>query len=511
MGSTMMLQRAGISKLKYLTSLFKGRESVQYYQRHVHFLRAVSFKSLNQMQIPVGFKSECLFVKPLSTSAIPNAFQGNPMSYQGDARGSEVGNINGQSEQRVSQEGNLNGGTNAYNGTGEDLRKLCKEGKLKEALKVFKDMDQQGTKVDSESYICLLEGCADSKDLEGGKRVHDHIIRAGFKPEVLLSNKLLQMYGKCGSVQDARQVFDKMAERDFVSWNAMIAGYAQNGHGEDALHLFGQMKEAGVKADGNTFLAVLSACKHLGLVDEGRRYFDSMSRDYGVVPGMDHYVRVVDLLGSVGRLDEAEDFIKKMPLKPSVLVWETLVAACKNHGNTELEKRAAECIAELEKSKVAQTSNIDAASGRWSNRANRGLRKEPGRSTIDVKNSVHEYRAGDLSHPEKEAIYAKLEGLTGQMKEAGYVPDTRYVLHDVDQAQKELALTHHSERLAIAYGLISTPPGTTLRIIKNLRVCGDCHNAIKIMSKIVAREIIVRDSKRFHHFKDGKCSCGDYW
>lgn len=175
----------------------------------------------------------------------------------------------------------------------------------------------------------------------------------------------------------------------------------------------------------------------------------------------------------------------------------SLVNFARIHGHVELEDYAEELLVMLDPSK-AITAKLPAPP----------RKKHSATNMLEEKNRISEYRCAS---PFKGEGYEKFKGLNGQMREAGYVPDTRYVLHDIDEEAKEQALQYHSERLAIAYGLISTPPRTTLRIMKNLRICGDCHNAIKIMSKIVGRELIVRDNKRFHHFKDGKCSCGDYW
>lgn len=514
MASTAMMQRAaGISKLRYLTAVFKVRETgLRFNHTHVQCFRFLSSRIPKEAQSFIGVRSKYVFVKPFSTSENPvsqTPSYANPVSQTPSYARGQVG-------------GSYSGGARATSAVIEDLRIASKEGKLNEAMELFRNIQQQGIPMDSISYVCILQCCADSKALEEGRKVHEHMIGSGFRPDVSVDNKLIEIYGKCGCVQEARQVFDKMSERDCASWNYMIAGLSYNGLAEEAIQLFGQMKDAGERPNGNTFLGVLSACSRLGLVDEGLRYYEAMDKEYGLLYSMQHYVCMVDLLSRAGRLEEAEEFINKMPTKPSVMVWETLRNACKSHGNEEMEKRAAEKISEMEPNRVVPRSNLSGggAVGRWANRnngVNRSSGRDMGKDTDIMKpptpkaSTVHEYRAGTLSHPQREEIYAKLEGLAGQMKEAGYVPDTKYVLHDVDEAQKEIALMHHSERLAIAYGLISTPPGTTLRVIKNLRVCGDCHNAIKIMSKIVERELIVRDAKRFHHFKDGKCSCGDYW
>eukprot|EP01018_Ginkgo_biloba_P019951 Gb_11581 [translate_table: standard] len=394
-------------------------------------------------------------------------------------------------------------------------------GKGEKALKLFCQMLHAGIKPDQFIFASVLSACANEAVLEWGKQVHAFIVITGYEGYSPVGNAIVTMYAKCGNIDDACKGFGKMPERNTVSWTAMIAGYAQHGFGKEALECFEEMQLARVKPNDITFIGVLSACSHVGLVHEGYWYFESMSQEYGIVPVAEHYACMVDLLARAGQLDEAEDFINKMPIRPDSLVWRTLLSACRVHGNLEIGKRAAERILELEPHDTATyvlLSNMYAAAGRWDDRAktrklmeDMGVKKERGHSWIEVRNSVHTFVARDRSHPQTKKIYAKLEELTGRMKEAGYLPDTNFVLHDVNEAAKEDLLCHHSEKLAMALGLISTPSGTPIRIIKNLRVCGDCHSATKLISKIVEREIVVRDANRFHHFKDGLCSCGDFW
>eukprot|EP01018_Ginkgo_biloba_P010548 Gb_15394 [translate_table: standard] len=388
-------------------------------------------------------------------------------------------------------------------------------------LKLFSQMQWAGTKPDWITFASVLSACASLAALKLGRQVHVHTIRNGLESYVSVGNALVTMYSKCGSIEDAHHVFNKMLEQDTVSWNAMITGYAQHGHGQKAFHFFEQMLQLGMKPDHITFVAVLSACSHTGLVDEGRYYFESMSRVHCITPRSEHYACMIDLLGRAGHLDEAENFINNMPFKPHASVWGALLSSCRIHGNIELAKRAAECLFELEphdSGTYILLSNIYATAGRWEDAAKvrkmmkeRGVRKNPGCSWIEVKNRVHAFMVEDRTHPQIEEIYAMLETLDEQMKKAGYVPNTDFVVQDVEQEQKRQSLSHHSEKLAVAFGLISTPPGTPIQIIKNLRVCGDCHSAIKFISNIVGREMVVRDANRFHHFKDGLCSCGDYW
>eukprot|EP01018_Ginkgo_biloba_P027163 Gb_22477 [translate_table: standard] len=397
----------------------------------------------------------------------------------------------------------------------------AQNGHVDEALKLFRQMRLAGVKPNLKTFASVLPACGDLAALEQGMEIHEEIVRSGLQADVFVESALVDMYAKCGSIEKAYDLFGKMHQRNAISWTAMIAGYAMHGYGKEALMLFEQMQHSGTKPDHVTLVCVLSACCHAGLVDQGRQYFDLMSKYYHIAPTMEHYGCMVDLLGRSGRLDEAEDFIHKMPIKPNVTVLGCLLGACRVHNNIELGERVAKYIFELDPKNATPyvlLSNIYAAAGRWDDiekvrkmMRDRGVTKKPGCSWIEVNKQVHAFLVGDRSHPQTQEIYAELERLSRQMLAAGYVPDTRFALNDLEVEQKEQVLCHHSEKLAIAFGLINTPPGTTIRIIKNLRVCGDCHSATKFISKIVSREIVVRDGTRYHHFKDGQCSCGDYW
>eukprot|EP01018_Ginkgo_biloba_P019471 Gb_05259 [translate_table: standard] len=397
----------------------------------------------------------------------------------------------------------------------------AQNGYFDQALTLFGQMKLTGVKPDRGTFASVLPACANLAALEHGKEMHEGIIKSGFQSDVFVESALVDMYAKCGSIEDARKVFDKMPRRNVVSWTSMIVGYAMHGCGKEAIHLFEQMQDSGTSPDHVTFVGVLSACCHAGLVNDGWQYFIRMSEDYHITPTIEHYCCMVDLLGRAGLLDEAHDFINKMPIKPEAAVWACLLGACRIHTNILLGECAAEKLFQLDPKNAAHyvlLSNIYAEADRWDDieklrkiMKDRRAKKMPGCSWIEVNNKVHAFLGGDRSHPQMQNIYAKLEKLSLQMKGAGYVPDTNFVLHDVEEEQKEHILYHHSEKLAIAFGLINTYHGTPIRVVKNLRICGDCHSATKFISMIVAREIFVRDAKRFHHFKDGQCSCGDYW
>ncbi|XP_028779606.1 pentatricopeptide repeat-containing protein At2g15690, mitochondrial-like [Neltuma alba] len=400
-------------------------------------------------------------------------------------------NLNG--DQRKQQNDNVISAGSPLN---VDLMRLCEEGKLDQVLDF---MGQGAAAADYAVFLALLNLCENTKALESGKRVHEFLRRSPFRGDMELNNRLMRMYGRCGSVNDARRVFDKMRDRDISSWHLLIDGYTVNGLGDDGLLCFKKMKRGGIRPNGESFALVLAACARAEAVEEGLMQFESMKNEYGIVPSMEHYLGVINILGNAGHLNEAKEFIEKMPFEPTAEVWEALRNLARNHGDLDLEDHAEKLLLDLDPSKAKAISNKLPLSSR---------KRQSEVNMLEVKNKVSEYRH-NITY--REEASEKLKGLSGQIRVAGYVPDTRYVLHDIDEEAKEKALQYHSERLAIAYGLISTPPRTTLRIIKNLRICGDCHNAIKIMSKIVGRELIVRDNKRFHHFKDGECSCGDYW
>lgn len=281
------------------------------------------------------------------------------------------------------------------------------------------------------------------------------------------------------------------------------------------------MSSDGIEPNEITFVGILSACKHAGLVDLGRQFFSSMVQDYKISPKSQHYGCMIDLLGRAGLFEEAESLIQNMEMKPDGAIWGSLLGACRDHGRVELGELVAERLFKLEPDNPGAyvlLSNIYAGAGKWDDVArirtrlnDRGMKKVPGCTTIEVDNVVHEFLVGDKVHPQSEDIYKMLEEVDRQLKVFGFVADTSEVLYDMDEEWKEGALSHHSEKLAIAFGLISTKPGTPIRIIKNLRVCRNCHSATKLISKIFNREIIARDRNRFHHFKDGSCSCNDYW
>lgn len=344
---------------------------------------------------------------------------------------------------------------------------------------------------------------------------------------------LVDMYAKCGRIGTARRLFEIMPRRNLVSWNAMLSGLSMHGMGAEVLKLFSRMvTEEELQPDDITFVGVLSACSRSGLVEQGQKAFQELSTVYGLTPKMEHYACMVDLLGRAGRLEEAEALVREMPVPPNEVVLGSLLASCGLHGRKlELGRRLMEEHSNSNSSSSASEyqvllSNMYASSGRHFEAhrlreamRRKGIRKAPGISFIQVDGRVHRFSAGDKSHPQAREVYAMLDEVVRRLRSAGYVvPDvasqiSRVMMDDYLQngEEREQALLLHSEKLAVCFGLISTRPGMPLRIFKNIRICTDCHAAIKLISDIFSREIIVRDRNRFHCFEKGTCSCSDYW
>lgn len=397
----------------------------------------------------------------------------------------------------------------------------AKNGYAEEAVELFKTMaTKKNMKPDSITLRAAILACAQVGSLDLARWMNHYVTKRDYQNHLYVKTALIDMYAKCGSVEVARQVFNGICDKDVVVWSAMIVGYGLHGRGREAIDLYDAMLQAEVRPNDVTFLGLLMACKNSGLVREGWNFFHSM-KDYGIEPLHQHYACVVDLLGRAGYLAEAYKFIVRMPMQPGLTVWGALLGACKIHRHIQMGEYAAAkvfAIDPYDSGHYVQLSNLYAAARMWDQvnevrklMKDRGLSKDFGFSLIEIDGKLQVFRVGDNSHPRYEEIWKELADLERRLKEAGFFPDSESNLHDLSCEDLQESLCNHSERLAIACGLISTPSGSTLRIIKNLRACVNCHSAIKFISKITNREIIVRDANRFHHFKDGVCSCGDYW
>ncbi|KAG9139683.1 hypothetical protein Leryth_024725 [Lithospermum erythrorhizon] len=394
--------------------------------------------------------------------------------------------------------------------------------RFREAFALFDRMRSENVVIDKYLAASMISACTGLGALERGEDIIRYVRTSGIEIDSMLATTAMDMYCKCGRIDDALELFGSLADKGISSWNCIIGGLAMHGKGNEAVELLKKMERRNdVAPDYITFVNILSACAHSGLVDEGRAYFYKMSDVYGIEPGMEHYGCLVDLLGRAGLLEEAKMVIADMPLSPDVGVLGALLGACKIHGNIKLGVEIGKQVIELEPNNSGRyvlLANLYASGGRWEDVANvrklmndRGVKKTPGFSVIELEGVISEFIAGGRTHPEVKEIYKKVHEMLDQIRVEGYLPDSDEVLHDVGEEETENPLFYHSEKLAIGYGLLKTKPGETLRITKNLRVCKDCHQASKLISKVYGRQIIVRDRNRFHHFKDGFCSCNDYW
>ncbi|KAK9134392.1 hypothetical protein Syun_013722 [Stephania yunnanensis] len=397
----------------------------------------------------------------------------------------------------------------------------AQNGFFKEALEIFREMQLKGVNPNYVTLVSVLPAIARLGALELGKWVHAYAKKNKMEVDDVLGSALIDMYAKCGNIGKAVQLFHKLPQKNTITWSTIIGGLAMHGQAREALGYFSKMEQAGVKPSDVCYIGVLSACAHAGLVHEGRDYFNHMVKVSGLRPKLEHYGCMVDLLGRAGLLEEAEELILNMPIKPDDVIFKALLGACKMHGNVEIGKLVAESLMKLnpcDSGSYVALSNMYALLGNWDAVAKMRLmmkeidiRKDPGCSWIEVDGMIHEFLVEDDLHPKAKEIHLMLEEMAEKLKLSGYNPDTNHVLLNIGEEEKESKLFYHSEKIAIAFGLVTTSHGTPLRIAKNLRICGDCHSSIKLISRIFNRKIVIRDRKRFHHFESGFCSCKDYW
>ncbi|CAD6229133.1 unnamed protein product [Miscanthus lutarioriparius] len=391
-----------------------------------------------------------------------------------------------------------------------------------DAIQIFQEMMASDADLvpNSITIVSVLHACAGVNALGQGKVLHAYILRRGFDSLVSVLNALMAMYMKCGCLEIGRYIFNWIGRRrNVVSWNSLISGYGMHGFGRESIQVFEEMIQEGISPSIITFISVLGACSHAGLVEQGKKLFESMV-DYNVTPRAEHYACMVDLLGRAGRLDEAVELIQSMRIQPSPQVWGSLLGACRIHGHVEYAEMACSHLFDLEPQNAGNyvlladiyaraklQNQVDVLKELLEEHA---LEKVPGCSWIEVKKKLYSFASVD-KNPQVEELQALIGEFVTQMKNEGYVPDTGSVLYDIEEEEKERILLGHSEKLAVAFGLINTGSGEVIRITKNLRLCEDCHSVTKFISKFTDREIVVRDVNRFHHFRNGVCSCRDYW
>ncbi|VVB13459.1 unnamed protein product [Arabis nemorensis] len=394
---------------------------------------------------------------------------------------------------------------------------------FEKAVELFYLMKREGVVANETVMVSVISSCAHLGALELGERAHEYVVKKNMTVNVILGTALVDMYWRCGEIKKAIRVFEELPEKDSLSWTSIIKGLAVHGHAHKAIHYFDQMVRLGLMPRDVTFTAVLSACSHGGLVDKGLELYENMKRDYGIEPRLEHYGCIVDMLGRTGKLSEAENFILEMPVKPNAPILGALLGACKIYKNTEVAERVGNMLIEVKPEHSGYyvlLSNIYAVAGKWEKieslrdmMKEKLVKKPPGWSLIEIDGKINKFCMGDddQKHPEMGKIRRKWEEILRKIRLIGYKGNTSDAFFDVDEEEKESAIHMHSEKLAIAYGMMKSKPTTTIRIVKNLRVCQDCHTVTKHISEVYGREFIVRDRNRFHHFRNGLCSCRDYW
>nr|XP_029143884.1 pentatricopeptide repeat-containing protein At5g50390, chloroplastic-like isoform X1 [Arachis hypogaea]XP_029143885.1 pentatricopeptide repeat-containing protein At5g50390, chloroplastic-like isoform X1 [Arachis hypogaea] len=373
-------------------------------------------------------------------------------------------------------------------------------GYSEEALNLFYEMHNSGAKLDHFTISTVIRICTRLASFEHAKQAHAALVRHGFGTDLVANSALIDFYSKWGRMEDAQHVFDTMHQKNIISWNALIAGYGNHGQGEEALEIFEQMLRERMVPNHVTFLAVLSACSYSGLSERGWEIFQSMSKDHKIKPRPMHYACMIELLGREGLLDEALALIRTAPFQPTANMWAALLTACRMHENFVLGKLAAEKLYGMEPEKMCNyvvllniyntTGRLKEAAGVLQTLKRKGLRMLHACTWIEVKRWQNVFLSGDKSHPQTEEIYQKVDNLMEEISRYGYtVEDDEALLPDVDEEEQRV-LKYHSEKLAIAFGLINTPNWMPLQIMQGHRICRDCHTAIKLIAMVTGREIV---------------------
>nr|XP_043635359.1 pentatricopeptide repeat-containing protein At5g50990 [Erigeron canadensis]XP_043635360.1 pentatricopeptide repeat-containing protein At5g50990 [Erigeron canadensis] len=393
-----------------------------------------------------------------------------------------------------------------------------KNTRFQDAFGYFRKLLRSNVEPDKFTFASIITACGRVGALHQAKWIHGLLTEKRIKLNFILSSALIDMYSKCGRIDTAKAIFDSVRHDDVSVWNALINGLAMHGLAMDAIATFSQMEAENTLPDAITFVGMLTACSHCGLTRQGREYFDLMTNKYLIKPQLEHYGSMVDLFGRAGLLKEAYEVIKGMPMKPDVVIWRAFLSACRTHKNLDFVELAASSISNLGSGDYVLLSNTYCSVNKWDNAEKvrnlmrkKRVSKNRGKSWIEISGMIHQFRSGDRLHSDTESIYKLLKALIVRIRQEGFVPVTELVLMDISEEEKEGNLNYHSEKLALAYGILKSSPGSEIRISKNLRTCLDCHSWLKLVSKVLKRVIIVRDRTRFHRIEDGFCTCGDYW
>ncbi|KAL9245515.1 hypothetical protein vseg_019159 [Gypsophila vaccaria] len=388
-----------------------------------------------------------------------------------------------------------------------------------EGFGLFNRMLEEGSNPSPVTFNILLPVCGEVGALRFGTEIHGYLLKGLLDDSSrYLTSALIDMYAKCGSIRDAKWVFDSETDKDTAVWNAMISSFAAHGMTRNAFALFEQMLTSGTVPDGKTFTAVLSACARDGSILEGWKYFTLMSTNFRISPSLEHYTCMVGAMGTAGLLEEALELMRQMPFDPDACVWATLLRACRTHSNPVIGEQAARALFELEPDNASNyilLSNIYAASGLWnSSKILRNLVNKSKTmtvtecSSISIGSKLHAFERGMDSSQSLDRAMEIWVKLADEIRVAGHSVQDPVLVNEDDS---DLCSCSHTEKLAICLGVISLSQSQPIRVSKNLRMCFDCHVAAKLISDIVGREIFVKDVSFYHHMKNGACSCQDRW
>jgi pentatricopeptide repeat protein len=384
-------------------------------------------------------------------------------------------------------------------------------------------MQREGFRPDGVTYACILKACGVIGSLEIGEDIDAEVRRKGLlNKDVLVGNSLIDMYVKCGMLQKAEETFVKLPVQDVISWTSLMVGHAQLGNANAVLDLFTKMRKQGIAPNLVTFLVLLSACSHAGLLEEGESLFNDMHEQYSLTPNLEHYARMIDLYGRAGHFDKAQDLLDKVAPSGNLPLFLGILATCLKWVNVKLGRWAFEqCIQLDEKCTAAYVSmeKLYAMAGMQTEaneiESQRVKSKAPKIAGCcwwtDVARNVHSFVGDDESHPRITDITAKLSAIQWKLSQMGYSPSLHWPSQTRSDYVKENILCGQSEKLAVACGLVYTPNGTSLRVTKNMKICGSCHAAISLMSIIENRKIQVNAANCVHIFEDGRCHCDEHY
>lgn len=419
--------------------------------------------------------------------------------------------------QMIENDGNVKCNTASWNSL---ISGCLQRGQKDKALQIFRQILTSHVTPNSVTMLSVLHACANLVAGKKVKEIHCCALRRNLMAEVSVSNSFIDTYAKSGYLKYSRTIFDGMPSKDIISWNSVIAGYVLHGQSQPALQLIDQMRKEGIQPTRGTFASIILAYGLAGMVNEGKSAFSSITEEYQIRPGLEHYVAVVHLLSRSGKLAEAMEFIRNMPIEPNSSIWVALLTACRIHKNFGLAILAGEHLLDLEPGNstihhiLSQTYSLCGKTYEAPKvtklEKEKAMEKPDGQCWIESKNVVHTFVTGDESKPFSEKLHSWIQRIGVKIK----APNSENEFW-IEEEENEGIGTVHSEKLAFAFAFALTEshrrPPRVIRIVKNLRMCRDCHRTAKYLSVAYGCEIYVSDSNCFHHFKGGFCSCRDYW